>query len=67
MGGGRNTLVTPQEPSDNQWNCERRDGRDLIETYKKDKESRNLKYSVVTNNKELNGVNFNETDYLMGK
>ncbi|KAL0829060.1 hypothetical protein ABMA28_003926 [Loxostege sticticalis] len=66
LGGGRNTLVTPQDPSDNQWNCERRDGRDLIETYKKDKESRNLKYSVVTNNKELNGVNFNETDYLMG-
>lgn len=66
MGGGRVGLVSSTEIPTNPWNCQRHDGRNLIETYKKDKESRGLKYSVAYNNSELQNVNYNETDYLIG-
>ncbi|XP_063828779.1 alkaline phosphatase isoform X2 [Ostrinia nubilalis] len=66
LGGGRNTLAASPNGSTNAWDCARRDGRNLIEEYKKDKESRGLKYSVVMNNGELQNFNENETDYLMG-
>ncbi|KAL0829063.1 hypothetical protein ABMA28_003927 [Loxostege sticticalis] len=66
LGGGRRTLVSSPDDSDNPWECTRKDGRNLIEEYKKDKESRGLKYSVVSNNRELRSFNANDTDYLMG-
>lgn len=59
--------MSSPDDSDNPWECTRKDGRNLIEEYKKDKESRGLKYSVVTNNRELRSFNANDTDYLMGK
>ncbi|XP_045774165.1 alkaline phosphatase [Maniola jurtina] len=70
MGGGRqglmtNATVTPSDPT-SPWSCSRQDGRNLIEEYKKDKKSRRLKYSVVSNNRELREFNVNDTDYLLG-
>lgn len=70
LGGGRQTLVsnvtsTPTDPLDT-WSCRRNDGRDLIEEYIKDKEARELKYSVIKNNEELNNLNIKNTDYLLG-
>lgn len=67
MGGGRIGFVSSSETPSNPWNCQRNDGRNLIEEYKKDKESRGLKYGVVSNNKELQSLNYNETDYLIGR
>lgn len=71
MGGGRQGLVpnatgTATDPL-SPWACSRLDGRDLIQEYKRDKDSRKLKYSVVSNNQELRGVNFDDTDYLLGE
>lgn len=71
MGGGRQSLVsnvtaTPDDPT-SAWACSRADGRDLIQHYRNDKQNRNLKYGVVSNNKELQNLNINETDYLLGK
>ncbi|XP_039756950.1 alkaline phosphatase-like isoform X1 [Pararge aegeria] len=68
MGGGRqgltpNSTGTPTDPTSS-WACSRRDGRNLIGEYKKDKEARRLKYSVVSNTRELR--EFNTTDYLLG-
>lgn len=73
MGGGRQVLVSnvtnsSADPYDSsRWGCFRKDGRDLIETYRKDKERRTLKYSIVTNNKELKALDEKNTDYLLGK
>lgn len=73
MGGGRQQLVsnatgTDEDPiSTSPWTCYRQDGRNLIEQYKTDKETRGLKHSVVMNNQELRELNVNETDYLLGK
>ncbi|XP_035437421.2 alkaline phosphatase isoform X2 [Spodoptera frugiperda] len=72
MGGGRQQLVsnatgTDEDPiSTSPWTCYRQDGRNLIEQYKTDKETRGLKHSVVMNNQELRELNVNETDYLLG-
>ncbi|KAJ8719382.1 hypothetical protein PYW08_011557 [Mythimna loreyi] len=72
MGGGRQALVsnstgTPSDPvSHMPWTCYRQDGRNLIDTYRADKQSRGLKHSVVMNNKELGDLNVDETDYLFG-
>ncbi|XP_050344281.1 alkaline phosphatase-like [Nymphalis io] len=70
MGGGRQGLVanvtgSPGDPTST-WGCSRADGRDLIQEYRNNKQSRGLKYSVVSNNRELQNLNVNETDYLLG-
>lgn len=73
MGGGRQVLVSnvtnsTADPYDSsRWGCLRKDGRDLIKTYRKDKERRSLKYSIVSNNKELQALDEKNTDYLLGK
>ena len=71
MGGGRQSLLsnvssTPDDPISS-WACSRSDGRNLIQEYKKDKEDRKLRYSVVSNNRELKEVDVDNTDYLLGK
>ncbi|KAI5643224.1 alkaline phosphatase domain-containing protein [Phthorimaea operculella] len=71
MGGGRQCLVynstsTETDPVDNVWGCVRKDGRNLIQDYINDKTNRKLKHKVVFNNKDLHGLNVNDTDYLMG-
>ncbi|XP_032517990.2 alkaline phosphatase-like [Danaus plexippus] len=70
MGGGRQSLMqnvteTSSDPM-NSWTCSRRDGRDLIKVYKKDKEDRKLKYSVLSNNRDLKNLDVAETDYVLG-
>ncbi|XP_072945043.1 alkaline phosphatase-like [Epargyreus clarus] len=70
LGGGRQVLVsnstgTATDPI-SKWSCYRKDGKNLIDEYKKDKESRGLKYNVVYNNKELKELNIDETDCLLG-
>lgn len=70
MGGGRqglvtNTTATPDDPIDS-WGCDRRDGRNLLKTYIEDKTKRGLKHSIVKNNKELQDLDIDNTDYLFG-
>ncbi|CAK1583040.1 unnamed protein product [Parnassius mnemosyne] len=69
LGGGRQVLVsnstgTPDDPISS-WSCYRQDGRDLIDVYKKDKETRGLRYKVVSNTRELENVDDN-VEYLFG-
>ncbi|CAD0197609.1 unnamed protein product [Chrysodeixis includens] len=72
MGGGRQALVsnstgTPIDPiSKDWWTCYRQDGRNLIQTYREDKTNRGMKHSVVSNNQELDELDIENTDYLMG-
>jgi len=70
MGGGRqvmksNVSAGEFDPIDT-WACYRRDGRDLIDDWIKDKSRRNLAYSVIQNNEELSRVDTNSVDYLLG-
>ncbi|XP_046973622.1 alkaline phosphatase-like [Vanessa cardui] len=70
LGGGRQAFLTdvtetPDDPIDS-WGCVREDGRNLIEDYKLDKQRRGLRAAVVNNNLELNSLNLNNTDYLLG-
>lgn len=48
------------------WACYRRDGRDLIDKWMKDKSDRMLAHSVVQNNEELSRLDTDNVDYLLG-
>ncbi|XP_012218324.2 alkaline phosphatase [Linepithema humile] len=70
MGGGRqvmksNVSAGEFDPID-RWACYRKDGRDLIDDWIKDKSRRNLAYSVIQNNDELSRVDADSVDYLLG-
>ncbi|XP_013192280.1 alkaline phosphatase [Amyelois transitella] len=65
MGGGKQSLVSNIVANPDPWTCTTKDGRDMIETFRKDKESRGLNYSVVSNTGELKNFN-KESDYLLG-
>ncbi|XP_076654849.1 alkaline phosphatase isoform X2 [Halictus rubicundus] len=70
MGGGRqmlksNATGTEIDPID-LWAGSRKDGRDLIEVWKKDKAARNVAFSVVQNNEELSKLDVNKVDYVLG-
>lgn len=70
MGGGRQCLVsnvtgTDADPLDT-WACYSKDGRNLIRDWSNDKMSRNLKYAVVQNNNELDNLDTDNTDYVLG-
>lgn len=71
MGGGRQCLVSNSNGSDadpiDTWACISKDGRDLISEWKRDKEDRKLKHSVVQNTAELQNIDPSETDYVFGK
>ncbi|XP_014286122.1 alkaline phosphatase [Halyomorpha halys] len=71
MGGGRQVLKTNStgtviDPIELKWSCRRTDGRDLINEWAQDKESRNLKYALPSNTKTLMSVDTDNTDYLLG-
>lgn len=70
MGGGRQCLVSnvtdsPADPVDS-WSCYSKDGRDLIRDWANEKQKRQLKHAVVTNNDELSKLDHKNTDYVMG-
>ncbi|CAK9801399.1 Alkaline phosphatase, tissue-nonspecific isozyme [Anthophora plagiata] len=70
MGGGRqmmksNATGTQFDPIDT-WAGQRKDGRDLIEEWRKDKVSRKLSSDIVQNNEELLRVDAKKVDYLLG-
>lgn len=71
MGGGRQCLVShvngsQSDPVDT-WSCYSEDGRNLIHDWQLDKRKRNLANAVVQNNGELNGLDTNSVDYLLGE
>lgn len=61
-----NSSSTPSDPLDT-WSCRRQDGKNLINSYIQDKQSRGLKYSYTRNNQELRNLNVDDTDYLLGE
>lgn len=70
MGGGRQCLVSNvtgsnADPLDT-WACYSKDGRNLISDWSNDKKSRNSKYAVVQNNGELDSLDTDNTDYVLG-
>lgn len=71
MGGGRQCLVsnvadTPADPID-RWSCKSSDGRNLIRDWSIDKEARKLLHATVANNEELDRLNVENVDYVLGK
>lgn len=71
MGGGRQCLVsnvtnTAADPVDT-WSCYSTDGRNLIHDWHIDKRQRHLRHAVVQNNSDLNNLNTNNVDYVLGK
>lgn len=71
MGGGRQCLVsnvsdTPADPIDH-WSCVSVDGRNLIRDWTLDKEKRKLHHATVKNNEELEQLDAENVDYVLGK
>ncbi|KAG5898691.1 hypothetical protein JTB14_030641 [Gonioctena quinquepunctata] len=69
MGGGRQCLQssvvgTDADPIDT-WSCYSRDGRDLIEDWKKDKASNGFSYQVLGTNEELQNVDLDK-EFTLG-
>lgn len=70
MGGGRqmlksNATGTEFDPLDT-WSGQRKDGRDLIEAWRKDKLSRKVAFDIVQNNEQLSRVDARNVEYLLG-
>lgn len=70
MGGGRQCLQShsanlTNDPIDT-WACYSRDGRDLFKTWRDDKLKRKLKNAIVSNNEELDKLDVNNTDFVLG-
>lgn len=70
MGGGRQCLVsnvtsTKEDPIDT-YSCYSSDGRNLIRDWATDKKKHGFSHSVVTNNKELENLNHENTDFVLG-
>ncbi|XP_052082884.1 alkaline phosphatase, tissue-nonspecific isozyme-like isoform X1 [Mytilus californianus] len=70
LGGGRqyfmtNTSVDPETKKVNSAKG-RRDGLDLIQMWKLDKEERGATYKYVWNNSDFNAIDPAKTDYLLG-
>ncbi|KAI5750422.1 hypothetical protein M8J76_015492 [Diaphorina citri] len=70
MGGGRQCMITnssfsPRDPED-EWSCKRRDGKDLVQEWALDKTRRGYSYKYVTHTEELDMLNVDKTDFLLG-
>lgn len=70
MGGGRqcmssNVSTLGNDPID-KWACTRGDGRDLIQTWANDKLSAGYTYQYVSNTGELDSIDIDNTDYVLG-
>lgn len=49
------------------WSCRRNDGRDLIQTWKIDKEKKKATYKFLRNTGDLRNLDIDKTDYVLGK
>ncbi|CAG0912215.1 unnamed protein product [Notodromas monacha] len=69
MGGGRQFFFPNETYNQNrsETQCQRRDGRKLVETWMNDKKSRNATYKYVTTTSELQDAMRNKPDYLLGR
>lgn len=74
MGGGKKSFVAnsssaakeiPNGPDKNM--CVRTDGRDLIDEWIKDKKSRQLSYQYLSNTNDLNSLDTERTEYILGR
>lgn len=70
MGGGRQCLVShvtnsTDDPID-EYSCAAADGRNLIDDWQNDKRDRQVSYAVVENNEQLDNLNVENTDYVLG-
>lgn len=70
MGGGRQCLMsnakgTKGDPLD-KFACQRKDGRNLIKTWKQERIKRCQKYAVVGNRAQLKRIN-PRTEFVMGE
>lgn len=69
MGGGRQCLQSsvPDSAADpvDTWSCYSKDGRDLIEDWKKDKENNKYSYQILNNNKDLQNLDLSK-EYTLG-
>ncbi|XP_074030665.1 alkaline phosphatase 12 [Leptinotarsa decemlineata] len=69
MGGGRQCLQSSvvgssADPIDT-WSCYSKDGRDLIETWRKDKEKNGFTYQIINNNEELQKIDLTK-EFTLG-
>lgn len=61
-----NSSHSPKDPED-VWACRRKDGRDLVQDWALDKTRRGYTYRYVTHTEDLNMVNVDQTDFLLGE
>ncbi|KAL1443751.1 hypothetical protein MTO96_045851, partial [Rhipicephalus appendiculatus] len=66
MGGGRKEFFSNKTCDEYGNRGARTDGLNLIETWKSMKNKSNATYGYVTNKSELEAINTNTTDYLLG-
>lgn len=67
MGGGSRTFVPETERDKHRKLGARKDGKNLIKEWTKDKESRGARSQVIYDYKELKSVNPDNVDYLLGE
>lgn len=69
MGGGRRHWLpkVAHDPEQTKEEGRRLDGRNLIDDWLRDKKKRSLKAEYVWNKGQLDKINPNEVDYLLGK
>ncbi|XP_075980441.1 membrane-bound alkaline phosphatase-like [Anticarsia gemmatalis] len=66
LGGGRRTFLPTTVTDEEGGRGRRTDGRNLIEEWQQDKESRNVTYKYIWNRRELMELNDNPPEYLLG-
>lgn len=66
LGGGRSAFNPTTNGVKRTWPCHRSDGRDLVEAWRQDKKRRGKTASFAANKQELDSINIEETDYIMG-
>ena len=66
MGGGRNKFLPKNITLSMHGEGSRLD-EDLVQRWKIDKDSRRVNATYVTNVNDLNNLNLDEVDYLLGK
>lgn len=69
MGGGRRHWLpkVAHDPEQTKEEGRRLDGRNLIDDWLRDKKKRSLKADYVWNKGQLDKINPNEVDYLLGE
>lgn len=71
MGGGRqcmtsNTSTLRNDPID-KWACTRGDSSDLIQIWAHDKQYSGYTYRYVSNTEELDSIDIEKTDFVLGR